>query len=160
MTHSRDNHSESNTQRFIDPTIEPTYANIRDSLGYVFETFLAFETLLSEKNIRLEYKYYVDGSAWLGKGMFYWSGIRGGKNEVNIFWLSFFDEFFKITFYFSARKRQELIEYVNQDELKCKIEHSEVMGKKWQFFPLTFEVRESSQLESIKTIIDFKITHR
>ena len=35
----------------------------------------------------------------MAKGLFNWRGVRGGQNEITVFWLSIWDDFFKLTIY-------------------------------------------------------------
>jgi hypothetical protein len=141
-----------------DPTIEPTLEVVEHVLHSAFETYLRFIKRLIEHDINLEFRYYTDGNVWLGKGMVQWKGPRGGKREINTFWLSFYQGFFKITFYFSEKQRDELLnQFPHYDGL---IRTAQAMGKSHQFFPLTFEVYSEEHLEIIFKLIDYKITHR
>ncbi|MBS3972868.1 MAG: DUF3788 family protein [Erysipelotrichia bacterium] len=141
-----------------DSTIEPTLEVIERVLQHAFKPYLTLTARLKEIDICLEYRYYTDGNVWLGKGMHYWTGPRGGKKEINTFWLSFYMGYFNMTFYFPENQRSELLVEFPQDELMIRT--AQAMGKSHQFFPLTFSINSEDHFEFIFKLINYKITHR
>ena len=89
----------SKQQLLRNPDIEPSSDVIAKALGESNNAYERFIHELVNHDIHLEWRYYNDGKAWLAKGLFKWTGIRGGQNVVTVFWLSIWDGFFKVTFY-------------------------------------------------------------
>ena len=75
-----------------DPDIQPTNYAIAKALGDSNNAYIKFINEIASHDILLEWRYYNDGKAWLAKGLFKWTGVRGGQNEKTVFWLSIWDE--------------------------------------------------------------------
>ncbi|MDD4496494.1 MAG: DUF3788 family protein [Eubacteriales bacterium] len=89
-----------NTEQMLrNSDIQPSSDVIAKALGESNNTYIKFINELSSHDIHLEWRYYNDGKAWLAKGLYKWTGIRGGQNETTVFWLSIWDSFFKVTIY-------------------------------------------------------------
>ena len=89
--------------------------------------------------MNLEWRYYNDGKAWLGKGLHKWKSARGNDKEKTIFWLSIWDEFFKVSIFIAEKAREGLNALkLNKNTVKM-IEEAKQMGK-LKFFALVFEV--------------------
>ena len=83
-------------QLLINPDIEPSSDVIAKALGESNNAYVKFINNLASHDIHLEWRYYNDGKAWLAKGLFKWTGVRGGQNETTVFWLSIFLIFMEI----------------------------------------------------------------
>lgn len=142
-------------QLFRTPEIEPTRDVISEALGSVNNTYLKFTDGLKNHDIELVWRYYNDGKAWLGKGLYTWTGARGGQKEVTTFWLSVWKGFFKVTIYVPAKSRTELLSLPLDDGTKQMIETAKQMGK-LKFFPLVFDVFSEEVLGEIYKLIDFR----
>jgi len=79
-------------QMLRDPDIQPTNYAIAKALGDSNNAYIKFINEIASHDILLEWRYYNDGKAWLAKGLFKWTGVRGGQNEKTVFWLSIWDE--------------------------------------------------------------------
>jgi hypothetical protein len=101
----------------------------------------------------LEWSYYNDGKAWLAKGLFKWTGIRGGKNEKTVFWISIWDGFFKVTMYFPEKARVDVLSLPLDKELKLAIEVSQQMGK-LKYFPIIFDLYSDEMFEAVFLLAD------
>ena len=97
----------SEIQLLRDPDIGPTRAIIAEALGTVNNAYESFVVDLKNHDIDLEWRYYTDGKAWLGKDLYKWTGARGGQNEVTAFWLSIWEKFFKVTIYIPEKSSLE-----------------------------------------------------
>lgn len=143
-------------QLLRDPNIKPTGDVIADALGEANNAYGKFLNELPSHDIQLEWRYYTDGKAWLGKGTHQWLGVRGGQNEETVFWLSIWDGFFKVTIYVPEKARAEAFSLSLDDQVKQMIADSKQMGNKLKYFPLVFELHSDEMFESVFTLVDFK----
>ena len=145
-----------NEQQLLrDPDIMPTNEVLTEALGAANNTYVEFVKGLQSFGIKAEWRYYNDGKAWLGKGLYKWTGARGGQNEVTAFWLSIWNGFFKVTFYIPEKARSEALNLSINNETKKMIESAKQIGK-LKFFPLIFDLRSDDRFDDIFTLIDFR----
>jgi len=107
-------------------------------------------------DIDLEWRYYTDGKAWLGKGLYKWLGVRGGQKVTTVFWLSIWEAFFKITIYIPEKARDDLFSLPLNNTVKQMINDSKQMGNRLKFFPLVFELDSNELFGQIHILFDFK----
>ncbi|HJG22377.1 MAG TPA: DUF3788 domain-containing protein [Enterococcus durans] len=69
----------------------------------------------------MDWRFYNDGKAWLSKGEDKWTTSRGSQKVKPIFWLSIWDGFFKVSFHFPEKMREELVTLSLREEIKEKI---------------------------------------
>lgn len=144
-------------QLLKDPDVKPTYDVIKACLNSNYRNYLDFTERLKKHDIPLEWRYYTDGCAWLGKGMYRWTTVRGAKKDVTVFWFSVWDGFFKVTFYISEKFRADVLNLPVSTETKKAINDAKQLGK-LKFFPLIFNVDSNKQFDDIFALIDFKRT--
>jgi hypothetical protein len=135
--------------------IQPSSDIVAKALGEANKAYVKFVNELANHDIQLEWRYYSDGKAWLGKGLYNWTGIRGGQNETTIFWLSIWDGFFKVTIYVPEKARADVSSLALDNEVKLIIADSKQMGK-LKFFPLVFELCSDEMFEAIFLLADFR----
>lgn len=143
-------------QLLRNPNIQPTNDVIAEALGEANDAYVKFFNKLASHEIQLEWRYYTDGKAWLAKGLYKWIGVRGGQNEVTVFWLSIWDSFFKVTIFVPEKARADAFNLPLDDEVKQLIADSKQMGEKLKYFPLVFELRSDEMFEAVYTLADFK----
>lgn len=73
--------------------------------------YMKFVNELANHDIQLEWRYYTDGKAWLAKGLYKWTGVRGGQNETIVFWISIWENFFKVTLYVPEKSRPDVFSF-------------------------------------------------
>jgi hypothetical protein len=67
-----------NTEQMLrNPDIQPSSDVIAKVLGELNNAYIKFIGELSDHDIHLEWRYYNDGKAWLAKGLYRWTGVRG-----------------------------------------------------------------------------------
>lgn len=135
--------------------IHPSDENIAECLGSANKAYKLFTHQLLNYEIDIQWRYYTDGNAWLAKGLYRWTGVRGGKKELTVFWLSIWEGFFKVTVYVPEKYRNEALKMPLDDELLKQINDTSQMGK-LKYFPIVFDLRTDDLLESVFTVIDFK----
>jgi len=142
-------------QLLRDPGTEPTGEGIAQALGSAGAAYAKFIEGLASRDIQVAWRYYNDGKAWLGKGLYKRAGVRGGQKEITVFWLSIWEGFFKTTFFIPEKARPEALNVSNDDHIKNMISESKQMGK-LKFFPLTFDLRSDELLDDIYALADFR----
>lgn len=138
------------------PDIQPTEEVVEDALKEANVIYLRFLKELENHDIQLEWRYYTDGKAWLGKGLHRWTGPRGGNKEATVFWLSLWDGFFRVTIYMPEKSRGEVNLLPLENEVKQMVAGSRQMGNTLKFFPLAFDLDSDGMLEELFTLIDFR----
>ena len=144
-------------QLLRDPGIEPTSDVIAEGLGAANKAYAKFIEGLNKYDVSAEWRYYNDGKAWLGKGLYKWTTARGTKKEMATFWLSVWDGFFRVSIFIPEKARADAFSLTLDDEVKNMIENSKQMGK-LKFFPLVFDLRSAELFEDIYALIDFRKT--
>ena len=142
-------------QLLRDPNTKPTSDVIAAGLGAANAAYLHFINGLHAHEITLNWRYYTDGNAWLGKGLYRWAGPRGGQNEVTAFWLSIWENVFKVTLYIPEKARADALRLPLGDEIKAMIHEARQVGK-LKFFPLTFEFDNGEAFDDLYALIDFR----
>ncbi|MCL1804090.1 MAG: DUF3788 domain-containing protein, partial [Eubacteriaceae bacterium] len=104
-------------------------------------------------SINIEWRYYTDGKAWLGKGVYKWLGPRGGQKSLTAFWMSIWDGFFQVTVYIQEKHRDGALNLALGDSAMQMLKQAATMGK---HFPLTFEIASNSPFGDLFTLIEYK----
>lgn len=135
-------------QLFKDPETFPSDEELKKALGQdVFSIYQKlFETLSqTEFGLSHEWRYYNDGKAWLCKVT---------DRKKTIFWLSVWEKFFKISFYFTEKTRSGISELNISTDVIRKFEQTAPVGK---LIPLTLEIRNNNQSGDLLKIIQYKM---
>lgn len=142
-------------QLLRDSSVTPTREIIAEGLGAANSTYIRFIEELEDHGIQVDWRYYNDGKAWLGKALYKWTAIRGTQKEMTVFWLSVWDGFFRVSLYIPEKARDDALTLSLGDEIKKMIENSKQMGK-LKFFPLVFDLRSDKLFDEIYTLVHFK----
>ena len=78
------------------------------------------------------------------------------KKTKPIFWLSIWEEFFKVVFFFSTDTRDKILDLPISSETRETVKNTEAMGKTMKFIPVAFEVYDEEQLEDLYIMSQFK----
>lgn len=92
----------------------------------------------------LEWRYYNDGKAWLGK-------VQHRKKTVC--WVSVWDGFFKIGFYFTAKSDKDIEALPIPAELKQAYREHKGFGK---LKPIGVEVKTKKALDAVYVLTRYK----
>ena len=142
-------------QLMRDPAIEPADEVIAECLGKANDAYLKYVEGLEPHDTEVEWRYYNDGKAWLGKGLYKWTTTRGTEKEMTVFWLSVWDGFFRVSLFIPEKARIDALTLPLKSGTKKMIEAAKQMGK-LKFFPLVFDLRSDKGFDDIYTLIDFK----
>ena len=134
------------TQLLREEEIYPNKEVLENALG---ESYLAFNELIetiSNENFNLvsEWKYYKDGQSWL---------CKVSNKKKTVFWISVWNEFFKVGFYFSEKTRLGIKELNIENNIKVEFSQSKNIGK---LFPLVVNVLRKEQINDLSKIIEYK----
>lgn len=144
-------------QLLRNPDIEPTSEFIANGLGEVDIVFTEFTKKLKEHDVSLmDWRYYNDGKAWLSKGEYKWTTSRGTNKIKPLFWLSIWKGFFKVSFNFSAKVKDELLNLAISEKAKEIIIHTKENGKTMKFISVIFDVKNNEQFNDIFVIMNFR----
>lgn len=144
-------------QLLREENIEPTSEIIAQGLGTAYVAYAKFIEALESHDIQVDWRYYNDGKAWLGKALHKWTTARGTPKEVTVFWLSVWDGFFRVTFFIPEKARVEASTLPLGGETQQMIEEAKQVGK-LKFFPLVFDLRTESLFEDVYTLAEFRKT--
>jgi len=142
-------------QLLRDPNIPLTDETLAAALGDRQKTFSKFTERLKSSDVVIEWRYYNDGKAWLGKGQYKWTTPRGANKETTCFWFSVWDGFFRVTVFVKESVRAEAQNLPVSKAVKKEIAEAKQIGK-LKFFPIIFVVRSDEILDDICTLVDFK----
>jgi hypothetical protein len=113
---------DTDNQLLRDAAVFPDAFVIAAALGGANDTFIKFTNGLNDYGISLMgWRYYGDGKSWLNKGEYRYTTARGTEKVTPVFWLSVWDGFFKLSFYFSPKYRDELLSLPLSAETKQAI---------------------------------------
>ena len=134
------------TQLLREHEVIPTEDVLRKALG---DRFPAFQTLTEtitgkEYALTMEWNYYKDGKSWLGK-------ICHKKKTV--FWLSVWDKFFQIGFYFTEKHLEGIGALSIDKKIKEDFSQAKAVGK---LLPMIIRVYNEDTLVDVLKIIEFK----
>jgi len=129
----------------IFPSGEVLQETLGDNIYSVLSSFL--ETITSEEyNLSIEWKFYNDGKAWLGK-------ITHKKKTI--LWLSVWNGFFKISFYFTEKHLEAIDELTISEVIKEEFCKMKPVGK---LIPMIMNIAHKEQIQDLLTIVCFKMS--
>ena len=139
------------------PKVKPTDKIIAEGLGKANKAFVRFIAALEYHDITLmDWRYYNDGKVWLSKGEYKWLTKRGTEKIKPIFWLSIWEGFFKVSFFFSFKIKSELLSLPISKEAKEIIDNAKPMGKTMRFLPIVFDISDEKLLDDLYIVAQFR----
>lgn len=130
-----------------DPDLYPEKDILSHALGNTYPVFQSLLTTITGEPLMLQpaWRYYKDGMAWLCKVTH--------KNKT-VFWLSVWDGFFKITFYFTEKTGSGINDLGIDQKLLKNFQKSEPIGK---LIPLSIAVSREDQIGDVLKIAVHKM---
>lgn len=130
-----------------DADIFPSEEILKNALGKsvysVLEHFIT--TITSEEHgLVIEWRYYNDGKAWLGKIIY---------KKKTVLWLSVWEGFFKTSFYFTEKHLDAIAELDIPNVIKDDFFKEKLIGK---LIPMIIDINTDKQLDDLLTIVRFK----
>ncbi len=130
-----------------DADIFPSDRILEEVLGEnIYNVLVSFlETVTNNENaLTLEWRYYNDGKAWLGKVV---------HKKKTIFWLSVWEGFFKTSFFFTEKHLEAIAELDISEIIKDEFAKAKTIGK---LIPMIFDISKENQLGDLLTVVRFK----
>ena len=130
-----------------DPDIYPSDAVLSKALGRSKPAWNAFMALLKNDypQMAVDWRFYSDGKTWLCKVT---------QKADTVFWMSAWDKFFKISFYFTAKAEAAISGSSLDEAIKYAFLHPK---GKCSLRPITTEVRKKDDLKPIRELIAIKL---
>src|SRR5512145_2242515 len=131
-----------------DPKIFPDDMVLARVLGRAKRAWDSFQSELREQvdGTIVEWRYYKDGKAWLGKA------VHGKKTLA---WISVARSSFRVTFYFTAKNERALLELALSPDALERYHSRESVGK---LKPMVFEVSSQRSVSEILMVAKAKLT--
>lgn len=121
------------------PVLKKALGSAFPSLSKMFNAFDSDEFCLSH-----EWRYYKDGSSWLCKIQF---------KKKTVCWLSIWDGYFKISFYFTEKTRGGVGSLDISPKVKSSFSDAKPVGR---LIPLIIDVADIEQLADVLAIANYK----
>lgn len=127
-----------------DKNVFPEAEILKAVLAGSYPAFVRWEQILAEMGTALEWRYYRDGQAWLGKM------ICGKKNMG---WVIVYEGYFRVTFYFMEKHFQVIADADLPETVKKDFFGTEAEGK---LKPMSVMVTDVSQTTDVLAVFRFK----
>jgi len=137
--------AESPKQLLRDPEQKPDEALFRSILTpTLFRVMEKILRSLADAGIDLEWRYYKDGNAWLGKATY---------RKKTVVWISLWENLVKAGFYFTAKTRPGVLDLPLSPEIITLFAESDPVGK---LIPLILDIKDDTSLPDFVTLINHK----
>ncbi len=129
-----------------DKEIFPDDTVLMHHLGKTFKIWSAFLELLKTEypEIRLDWKYYNDGKSWL---------CKASRKSKTICWISVWDQYFKISFFFTDKAHDLISSSSIPETLKHQFTRANPATK---LKPVVVDIKERSDLNAVEELIDIR----
>ena len=92
-------------QLLRDPNVRPDADTLAKALGERQRSYTELMAWIADRSIEVEWRYYNDGKAWLGKAT---------RKSKTVFWLSVWEGYFQASFFFTERTLPEIATNVTE----------------------------------------------
>ena len=132
-------------QLLRDPEQKPHEALFRSILTpTLFRVMEKIHRSLADAGIELEWRYYKDGNAWLGKATY---------RKKTVVWISLWENLVKAGFYFTQKTRPEVLDLPLSPGIKTLFAEAKPVGK---LIPLILDIKDETSLPDFITLINHK----
>jgi Protein of unknown function (DUF3788) len=141
------NHSFMDSLQLTDETTFPGNQVLENVLGDSYPVYQNLLTRITGEDFQLvpEWHYYKDGKAWL---------CKVSHKKKTVFWLSVWNKFFKITFYFTAKHFAGIEALGIKESIKIDFLLAKPVGK---LCPLTILMKKQDQVTDVLALSTFKL---
>lgn len=130
-----------------DKNIYPSDENLKNLLDCeIFTIYKEIYKIATKEDLNLtsEWRFYGDGNSWLCKFTYI---------KKTIFWLSVWEKFVKLSFYFTEKTKFGVLNLQIDDEIKKRFSQVKPTGK---LIPLILDINKKEQLSNLQEIIEYK----
>jgi len=129
-----------------EPGVYPSEEVLKRFLGASYPFYTEFVSAVTGPGyeLMLEWNYYKDGKSWLCKATF---------RKKTVFWLSVWEGSFKISFYFTEKTMEGVLDLEIDEGIKIDFRQRKQVGK---LIPLIMEIVSKQQLKSAFAIVNHK----
>ena len=134
------------TQLLREQQILPNDEVLGNAMGESYTIFSELIKIVTNTDYNLEptWNYYKDGNAWLCKVCY---------RKKTVFWLSVWDRFFKVAFYFTEKNCTGIAALDIAEEIKEDFKSRKPIGK---LKPLLIDVMRKEQIQDVIRIVEYK----
>lgn len=132
-------------KELTDQSVYPDEKILKGALGRSYPAYCALLELFDRKGMQYQWRYYMDGKAWLCKVQ---------KKKRTIVWMSAWKGFMKAAIYIPEKHLESIFELPLSEETKERIRTTKNVGKSK---PCIFEIRNQGILKDMDQVIEFKI---
>ena len=137
--------NENPKQLLRNPNQEPTAKLFKSILDQsICEIMKKIEQSIIITGLVLEWRYYKDGKAWLGKATY---------KKKTIVWISVWENFIKASFYFTEKSRPGVLDLNFNQEIKSFFTITKPVGK---LIPLIVDINDEQVLQDFNLILNYK----
>jgi hypothetical protein len=126
------------------PSELPTDAVLQLVLGSAFQAYSTLMERTTELDLVPQWNYFKDGGAWLCKVQF---------KKKTVFWLSVWDNFFRVVFYFTEKTLVGMAELDIEPTLVQQLSQTAPIGK---LIPMVFVVQSPEKLDDLLVVANYK----
>ena len=128
-----------------DPEIFPSDQVLKNALGdTVYSVLESFLGTITSEGLTIEWRFYNDGKAWLGKV---------AHRKKTILWLSVWEGFFKVSSYFTEKHLEAIAALDISETIKDEFAKAKPVGR---LIPMIIDVNNKEQLQDLLTVVRFK----
>ncbi|WP_298649458.1 DUF3788 family protein [uncultured Proteiniphilum sp.] len=128
-----------------DPEMFPSDKVLKNALGdTVYSVLGSFFGMITSEDLTIEWRFYNDGKAWLGKVV---------HKKKTILWLSVWKGFFKVSFYFTEKHLEAIAALDISETIKDEFAKAKPVGR---LIPMIIDVNDKEQLKDLLTVVRFK----
>lgn len=130
-----------------DPEVFPSDDVLKNTLGDMpYGALESFLTAIAEYGLTVDWRFYNDGKAWLGK-------VTNGKKTV--LWLSVWEGFFRTSFFFTEKHLEAIAALDISATIGDRFAEAKPVGR---LIPMLIDVSAEKQLTDLLTVTRFKIS--
>lgn len=134
-----------NDKQLTDKSVYPDEDVLKDVLGRSYRAYCALLELFDRNEMQYEWRYYMDGKAWLCKVQ---------KKKRTIVWMSAWKGYITAGMYIPAKHVDSIYALPVHDDTIKRIRETKNVGKSK---PCIFEIRNQKVLKDFNTVMQFKI---
>lgn len=134
-----------NAIQLTDENVFPDEIVLQTVLGTGYPLYLELLQIFRGRSLSLEWRYYRDGKAWLGK-------VQHKKKTV--VWMSAWKGFIKATVYVPEREAAGLEDLDLPASTKKRLREAQRVGKS---LPCTFDLTDDQAVKELEAVVGFKL---